>query len=141
MEPKPLGYKNTSTSSAYAKSPQELREIIYNYIPEKSIVNDLKNSIKYLESKDHTPFTHNFSGRLLHPNTMFNYNFANDFTIYLYGGSFGMGCYHQISYNIQDFKYIYSVGESSVSPIFCSESWDDLHKYVSSYCENLGRSS
>lgn len=146
MKSKPFGYKNTSSSSAYVKSSEELRNIVYDYIPEKSIVNDLKNVIEKNNSKDYSPYTHNFSniseGRILHPNGMIEYEYYNlsksNPEINLYGGGFGMGCYHNVMYNIQDSKYIYYVGESkSMQPIFSTDSWTELHKYVSNYCEEL----
>lgn len=54
--------------------------------------------------------------------------------IFLYGGGVGMGHYMEIYFNTLDKKYYYGwIDRSSsmpASPKFSSESWADMHKYV-----------
>jgi len=136
METKPFGYKNIN-SSATNKNLSNL-EIIFNFIPGKSIVNDLKNSI----FKDGIPYKHNFSnlceGQILRPNVSIEHHQINSPNIKLYSGEIIKGCYHEVCYNIIELKYVYFVKENvQTHALYYTESWDDLYKYVTDYCKKL----
>jgi hypothetical protein len=121
-------------SSATNKNLSNL-EIKFNFIPEKSIVNDLKNAI---------PFVHNFSNlceeKVLKPNVLIEPHQINSSNIKLYSGEITKGYYHKVCYNITELKYIYFVKENVQTlthALYYTESWDNLHKYVTDYCERL----
>jgi hypothetical protein len=135
MEPKVTAYKNLSSSSARIISPEQIKEIILNFIPEKTIINDLKN----LSCSSKHNFSNISNGKCLYPNSLLEYSELDqpEPTITLYAGGFGQGYYHEVRYNIKDLKYVYYVGDHNLKPIFWTDSWNQLHKYVSEYCENL----
>jgi hypothetical protein len=131
MEQKNPGYKNSNSSSAI-----NINKIKLNLIPNKSIINDIINS----SEKKFLP--HNFSniyeGRCLYPNSLYDYyDFVNQFEIPIYSGGFGHGYYHEVRYNVSTQKYLYYLGDGKWILEYETDSWDQLHKYVSDYCEKL----
>lgn len=134
-------------------STDDRTDYILSLIPERSIVTDLKNSILILnETKTSLTncktktlrFFHNFSnicgGKILYPNALVGYQYANDEypKIDLYGGGFGHGYYHNVYYNIHSKQYEYTTGDTDGMRLeYASETWEDMHTYVTNYCKTV----
>ena len=106
-----------------------------------------------MEQKNPHNFSNIYEGRCFYPFTMLEYyDFVNQFEIPIYSGGFGKsylayldkrpstsghGYYHEVRYNVSTQNYLYYLGDGTWRLEYETESWEQLHKYVSDYCEKL----
>ncbi len=112
-------------------------------IPDKIIRDDMVNALAYHnfiqnKNKNTSPpinvFNDIYEGKLLCPDTLgLSYGFDSNNRLKLYGGGFGMGHYHEVSFDSSTQQYIYTLltnANKERNDLYTHSNWDEFRSLI-----------
>ncbi len=125
----------------YKSSNKKILKIIKK-IPDKIVRDDILSAFIYeifigINQNIKLPtnlFNDIYEGKVLHPDTVgLSYGFDSNNRLKLYGGGFGMGHYHEVSFDSSTQQYIYTLltnANKERNDLYTHSNWDEFRSLI-----------